>query len=544
MNRRQVFPLVLCTSLCVVCVAALLLAAGEPARAQAASRHVAATGVDRGDCASASHPCRTIQYALGEADAGDLIKVAAGVYADTDYLGGYPQVLHLYKSATIRGGYGPDFGEPPDPFTNLTVLDAQGKGRVIFISDSSQLSVTIDGLQITGGDATGLGGEPWGDDMGGGVYAGSASVLIRNCQVYSNTAEQAAGVAAIGTDLFVYNSRIFSNTAQYGGGLLLYGGSGTLSGNAVLSNTSRINSGGIYILHSQVELTDNLISANSSWYGGGVHLQHSSASLSRNTIHANRADYCGLGGGIYAQTSELSLLQNEFTDNVACGGGGLSLSGNQVRLDGNLILGNSASIAGGGMRLGGGGITLLNDVVAGNYSESGSGLHLHGARVRLVHTTIAGNGVGTHPDGVNGDGVGIELEPAYNTTSRVVATNTILVSHTVGISVAAGSSAHLEATLWGDGMWANTADWAGEGAIITGTVNIWGEPAFADHGAGDYHIMAESSAVDAGVDAGVLWDVDGDARPDNCAYDIGADELYTGKLCPRIYLPLVVRPFE
>ena len=193
-------------------------------------------------------------------------------------------------------------------------------------------------------------------------------------------------------------------------------------------------------------------------------------------------------------------------------------------------------------RLGGGGITLLNDIVAGNYSESGSGLHLHGARVRLVHTTIAGNGVGTHPDGVNGDGVGIELEPAYNTTSRVVATNTILVSHTVGISVAAGSSAHLEATLWGDGAWANAADWAGEGAIITGSVNIWGEPAFANPGAGDYHIMAESFAVDAGVDAGVLWDVDGDARPDNCAYDIGADELQTGVICPRIYLPVVVRP--
>jgi hypothetical protein len=52
----------------------------------------------------------------------------------------------------------------------------------------------------------------------------------------------------------------------------------------------------------------------------------------------------------------------------------------------------------------------------------------------------------------------------------VAVTNTILVSHTVGIRVTAGNTATLEATLWGSGPWANDTDWGGAGTVITGTL--------------------------------------------------------------------------
>lgn len=70
-----------------------------------------------------------------------------------------------------------------------------------------------------------------------------------------------------------------------------------------------------------------------------------------------------------------------------------------------------------------------------------------------------------------------------------------------------------EATLWGTGAWANTIDWGGADTIITGTVNIWDAPAFVDLVEGDYHISSGSAARDAGVDAGVTTDIDGDPRP-------------------------------
>jgi hypothetical protein len=122
----------------------------------------------------------------------------------------------------------------------------------------------------------------------------------------------------------------------------------------------------------------------------------------------------------------------------------------------------------------------------------------------------------------------------------VALTNTILVSHTVGVTVTAGSIATLEATLWGADIWGNAADWGGAGTIVTGTVNLWSAPSFLNPYSGDYHIGVDSAAVDAGVDAGVSVDMDGEARPEGNGYEIGADEVRAppGR---KIYLPLVVR---
>ena len=94
--------------------------------------------------------------------------------------------------------------------------------------------------------------------------------------------------------------------------------------------------------------------------------------------------------------------------------------------------------------------------------------------------------------------------------------------------------------MWGTDTWANLIDWGGDGAIHTGTVNIWGDPAFLDPHGGDYHIGPGSAALDAGVDAGVVVDIDGDGRPQGSGHDIGADEF---RLPWQTYLPLVVKEY-
>ena len=94
----------------------------------------------------------------------------------------------------------------------------------------------------------------------------------------------------------------------------------------------------------------------------------------------------------------------------------------------------------------------------------------------------------------------------------------------------------MEATLWGNGT-----DWAGDGIILTGTVNIWGHPAFVDPDAGDYHLGPGGAAIDAGVDAGVTTDIDGHARPNGNGFDIGADEYYR---MLYTYLPLVLKGLD
>ena len=153
-----------------------------------------------------------------------------------------------------------------------------------------------------------------------------------------------------------------------------------------------------------------------------------------------------------------------------------------------------------------------------------------GSKPSLRHTTLARN--------TGGDGSGVFVTDAGSTPSTVVLTNTILVSHTVGITATAGSKATLEGTLWGSDSWANGTDLGGDGDIITGTVNIWGDPAFVNPDGGDYHIGPDSAAIDAGMNAGVVTDIDGDLRPIGAGYDIGADEY---AVCT--YLPLAVKNY-
>jgi hypothetical protein len=81
---------------------------------------------------------------------------------------------------------------------------------------------------------------------------------------------------------------------------------------------------------------------------------------------------------------------------------------------------------------------------------------------------------------------------------------------------------------------------------IDETRTVGGSPAFSGSGAvyGDpllsssYHLTFGSAAIDAGIDAGVPYDIDGEARPYGDLPDIGADELHMY----FSYLPVIVKP--
>jgi len=546
-------------------------------------------------CAGVPVPCyTTVQAAVDAAGDGDIIKVAVGTYTDINNYGGLAQVVYVNKSVTIRGGYTTAFTEPPDPETNLTTLDALGQGRVLYITGN--INPTIEGLRITGGDAAGLGGysfmawEEFVYDCGGGVYIINARATIRDNQVFSNTAflggglhlynsmttlsgntissntadDSGGGLSLLDSDATLSGNIVSDNTAHgghwrwwtgfwwcSGGGLWLWGGNPTLSGNTIVSNTADSTTyghgGGLCLEGSGATLSGNIVTGNAATggetsFGGGLYLYESNATLSGNTVTDNSATggETSFGGGLYLSDSAAALSGNIISGNTAESGGGLSLHGSNATLSGNTVTSNTANHEGGGLYLSGSGATLINNVVADNQAEAtGSGLYVVGSSPRLLHTTLARNS--------GGDGIGIFVTGGgEGPNSTVALTNTILVSHAVGINVTAGSTATLEGTLWGMGTWANGADWGGAGTIITGTVNVWDDPAFVDPDNGDYHIGSSSAAVDAGVDAGVTDDIDGDSRPfdgdrDGAdEFDIGADE-YVKRY---IYLPLVLRQFE
>jgi hypothetical protein len=418
-----------------------------------------------GTCDGQSPCYERVQAAVDDADEGDVIKVAAGHYTDLSVRGGITQVVYISKSVTVRGGYTLTNWVTPDPDANVTTLDARNRGRVLVIS--GVITPTIEGLHVTRGNATGLGGGGVSFatyDVGGGVYIVRAAAIISNCVIGHNTSS--------------------SVRPGLGGGVYLYASSATLSGNTVQGN---------------------LASTTERGEGGGVFLSGSPATLKGNTIQGNAASTMGLGigGGIALYTSAAVLMGNAVISNTA--------TNDPV-----------ASGYGGGLSAGQASDFLaLNNVIAGNYANThGSGVYIwnmSGGRPlssRLLHTTIADN---------QGSGDGVYVYGAHVTLAF---SNTIIAGQGVGIAGSSGVVT-LAGTLWhGNGL-----DTGGD-IVISSSVDVFGGPVFLNRVAFDYHVGPGSAAIDAGMDAGVYTDIDGDRRPLDgngngvAAMDLGADEAY------------------
>lgn len=456
-------------------VGLFLLLNGTPQIARADPGDLFVSPAGSGSACSQANPC-ALQTALSIATDGDTLYIAQGTYTGS---GG--AVITLTKSITLYGGWNGSTTSPPvrDPDAHPTTIDGEGARRGVYIAGN--ITPTLHGLRITRGDAAGLGGYVYYGtyDAGGGVYVITATVTLANNDIFSNTAPYGAGVF-LGNSLGTLDhNTILSNTATHaGGGLFAYEGAPTLIGNAIISNTAP-----------------------------------------------------NIGGGLYLFSTAPRLLYNTIADNSTnVFGGGVTVASCSPIFTGNLVIGNKAK-EGGGIKLWYSHSSLTNNVIADNRATiSGSGLWIGGSKPSLLHTTLARN--------TGGDGSGVLVTVAGTTHSNVFMTNTILVSHTVGISVTAGSTATLEGTLWGSGAWANGADWGGAGTI-NHTNDHSGDPAFVSPDAGDYHIGPTSAARDAGAGAGVTTDIDGDPRPLGSAPDIGADEFAI-----KVYLPLVLRNYQ
>jgi hypothetical protein len=172
---------------------------------------------------------------------------------------------------------------------------------------------------------------------------------------------------------------------------------------------------------------------------------------------------------------------------------------------------------------------MTNNIVAANHaSDAGGGIAFEASASEavtgtLLHNTIVGN------NGGGGDGrIGVYLNDVPVT---LVMTNNIISGHTYGVYSSAGTTVTLNSTLF----YANTSgDTGGPGSIVN-TAAITGQNPLLT---ADYHLNFGSPAIDAGVNAGVTTDIDGDPRPSGAGYDIGADEAAPPH---RLCLPRLLR---
>ncbi len=373
-------------------------------------------------------------------------------------------------------------------------------GGGLFLSDSG---ATLAGNTICSNTA---------GQRGGGLFLSSSRATLTGNTICSNTAgSYGGGLYLSDSPADLTGNTVRDNTAGgYGGGLSLRWSDATIHGNAILSNTAE-GGGGLETGWSNLTLTDNTVAYNQATVecGGGLHLADGHGVIRDNLFLANTANFNGGGLGLCQATGELS--GNRVLDNAAGDfGGGVFFSGSQATLDGETILDNTAGAGGGlGVREDGW-ATLVNTLIAGNRATlTGGGAYVETGRLDGWHTTLADNGA---------EGICVITHAGLG--SAALLTNTVLVSHTIGITVGHETYAQLVGTLW----WANGSDWAGSGMSSTST-SLWGNPSFRDPAGGDYHLGPTSAAIDVALSSSVTADLDGQPRPHYAGPDLGADEF-------------------
>ncbi|MEE8390507.1 MAG: CotH kinase family protein, partial [Anaerolineae bacterium] len=309
---------------------------------------------------------------------------------------------------------------------------------------------------------------------------------------------QADGIRIEGGEVSIINNVVH---ATLGDGIDV-SGTHTIDGNLVYDTAKR----GIYAHAHNGAIT---LSNNTVYDTGGDGIRADgglTVTVQGNTVYSARSD------GIDARGGAITILRNSVSN---CADDGIQANGNDAHIEANWVLNNGIGII---VHSSAGLVTgippvfsITNNMVADHVTAS---VELTGTGTGFVaHNTLVGNGLG------NGLAV---LGPL-----TVTVANNIVASHSVGITATAGAALSVSHTL----LWANADD------PISGTAVLPAPPRFVAPARQNYHLRADSPAIDAGIETRVFADVDGDPRPLDAFPDIGADEfrIYA------VYLPLVMK---
>jgi PKD repeat protein len=522
-----------------------------------------------GDCGGMSPCYAVVQNAVDAAANGDTIKISQGVYTSTAF-----QIAYINKAVSLIGGYATSDWVNSLPVTRSTVFDAEdvARRRGLLIDGTGVATITVAGLTIDRGHAE--------SDSGGGVYILTGTVRLVGLTIQRSHAEEGAGggVYILTGTVVLLNTAILSGTANNGGGMCVEDGNVSASQSTFRGNTApgwNFPNGGAVSVHKGIAvLENNVFQGNSSNYVVG----EADVSMTGNTFQSNTGargavstDFPGgkngtvtlhsnifisntsqyVGGGVDANAGTVVIITNTFLNNVGRDGGAVYVGGGNVTVQGNVFTGNRAE-GGGAVSIGRSSPQLISNIITGNLaSQYGGGVNMYESNVTMAGNTIVGNSAalaggglslaGSTVDGQNDVIAGnvAPLEGVYVwsgallrarhwtisdngsyalTTNGATAalTNTIVTSHTLGGF--AGINILADRTLF-----FTSGTPCSSGASCTNT--LVGDPYFVDATTRDYHIAPGSAALNAGVNAGVTFDIDGDPRPMCSGYDIGADEF-------------------
>jgi hypothetical protein len=202
--------------------------------------------------------------------------------------------------------------------TVVTVARSFAAGTPAFriFNISSFVTVTISGLAISNGNASG----------GGGGILNAGTLIVRDCTIQDNSTAGGAGIANSGTITITRCSFGRNNSpGSVGGGLANFSptGTATVTASTFFDNVSA-NGGGIYN-ESTLSLTNCTLSGNTATDGAGIYNNGGNLTLLNCTVANN----------------------NGSSTNTGNGGGGIgNFNGGAVHIGNTIVAGNTDSQGG------------------------------------------------------------------------------------------------------------------------------------------------------------------------------------------------------
>ncbi len=437
---------------------------------------------------------KDLQSAINVARSGciDTIKIAKGTYKPLNLpssTAGYNS-FNIPDNVVLFGGY-PEGGGTRSIETNRSVLFSPFFGtskHVMMILDKS--NVTIDGITVQGGDASGGGvtevnGKSYPDSDGGGILIYGSNVVIRNTRFLNNLATTfGGGIRAHDSKLTVANSEFSGNNA--------YAGSGLVSGGAILITEPRIGS----------KISGSRFENNTAYYNGGAigvrfasNLLVVDSSVFKNNRCLVSQGSANGGGAVFTDgASVVNIFKSVFDSNSALHGGAILLDGyantiirgsvfnkNAAANDGGAIMSRSAAVA-----------DITNSLFHKNTAARHGGAIMNNENVRIFYSSFIKN------DGAwNGGGI-------YTDAYTVIANSIFWKNKAMGSETVSGcdvrgpiESYHSAYQVWVNNFW-QAADVVGvypdffDTTNAIGPDNIWRT---ADDG---FNLNGTSSIVNRG----------------------------------------------